>query len=1206
MGTKVFMRHIVGFLIFNFALSYSPNAKSETSATCPSRLYSADIHCTDGYYLYFDAIYGTGTEYALFCADSSGARTGGAIGYCIVDPLPPGTTPTPTPIPTPPPGSSPTPVPTPAPTPAVCEVKYRGSIVSADSRSLGERIPIIGTDLFLSYSSRFSPQYLGNWSLITPISSFNPDTWTVSNHHWYDSARQLLYHGDGWVMSATSTSDGAGHNLVVSGDGTAIYTFDAATGAHLKTASSLTGITLFTFSYDSGNRLTGISDSFSNTTNFIGDAFGNLSSIRAPYGQVTTVISSSGKIMSVTDPALGVYTLNYASGTNLLTSFQKPAGQISTFSYDGNGYLVQDLGNGGNSWNLSQTGTLTAGTINVISNLGRTTSHQTSVSGTGQNLRTDTYPDGNVNSHVENADGSIADSDHQKSISVYTTNDERFGILYHRVASRAVTMGASSSTSTFVQSASYPSGVTPNWFNFSMLSISKTTTGRTFTTSFNRSTGVESFSSPAGATANITLDAFERPSASQLGGDSPWTYSYDTNGRLNGVSQGAGQNSFSFTYNSNGFLRSMTNARSETTNYSYDLAGRVVQITLADSRFITKAYDSNGSITGITPPGGSGHGFSINAFELLSSYKPPALGPLITSTGYSYNNDRQLTQISRPDGQAVVYNYDLSSGRLASIAAPDGAYSYSYSPTDQTLSSISSPDNLTDIFTYLGNKIASNTQTRASDGYVYGKVSFGYDTDFRLTSRTIQAGPSGAPSTINFTYNNDDQPTAVGDLAISYSYPAGRLSGTVLGNISDAYTYDSYGNLSSYTATYTPTSTVLFSYTLTRDAASRIIGKSETIQGITTTFFYIYDSAGRLVSVTRNGTADASFAYDNNSNRTSGVVSGQSFTASYDAQDRISSFGSRAYFFNNNGDATGFQYSTGARASFNYDVFGSMKSGAPTSGVVFNYANDGLHRRVSKTIGSTVQWRALYQDSIRMAAQINPLTGTITQEYVYGLGRNVPDYLVAAGVEYRILTDHLGSPRFVVKAADGTIVERLNYDTVGRITRDSNTCFQPFGFAGGIVEPANGLVRFGARDYDPSIGRWTAKDPIRFGGGDTNLYDYVANDPVNGIDSKGTGPIIGGLICVALESLVAGGNGINALINNSSALANSASAEKSAGGKCSDLSNQTIDQLIADSQAQQNLQFSTLKNLVGYLTPNAAQSLFLALGCGAGLALPTP
>src|SRR5690606_1689899 len=33
--------------------------------------------------------------------------------------------------------------------------------------------------------------------------------------------------------------------------------------------------------------------------------------------------------------------------------------------------------------------------------------------------------------------------------------------------------------------------------------------------------------------------------------------------------------------------------------------------------------------------------------------------------------------------------------------------------------------------------------------------------------------------------------------------------------------------------------------------------------------------------------------------------------------------------------------------------------------------------------------------------------------------------------------------------------------------------------------------------------RWLAKDPIRFDGGDTNLYGYVLNDPVNFVDMEG-------------------------------------------------------------------------------------------------------
>ena len=61
----------------------------------------------------------------------------------------------------------------------------------------------------------------------------------------------------------------------------------------------------------------------------------------------------------------------------------------------------------------------------------------------------------------------------------------------------------------------------------------------------------------------------------------------------------------------------------------------------------------------------------------------------------------------------------------------------------------------------------------------------------------------------------------------------------------------------------------------------------------------------------------------------------------------------------------------------------------------------------------------------------------------------------------------------------------------------------PFGFAGGLHDRETGLVRFGYRDYDPDIGRWTAKDPILFAGGDTDLFGYVLNDPVNLIDPDG-------------------------------------------------------------------------------------------------------
>ncbi|WP_347242872.1 RHS repeat-associated core domain-containing protein, partial [Thermogutta sp.] len=46
------------------------------------------------------------------------------------------------------------------------------------------------------------------------------------------------------------------------------------------------------------------------------------------------------------------------------------------------------------------------------------------------------------------------------------------------------------------------------------------------------------------------------------------------------------------------------------------------------------------------------------------------------------------------------------------------------------------------------------------------------------------------------------------------------------------------------------------------------------------------------------------------------------------------------------------------------------------------------------------------------------------------------------------------------------------------------------------------LVRFGARDYDAQVGRWTARDPIKLNGG-PNVYAHSMGDFVNFADPDG-------------------------------------------------------------------------------------------------------
>jgi RHS repeat-associated protein len=105
--------------------------------------------------------------------------------------------------------------------------------------------------------------------------------------------------------------------------------------------------------------------------------------------------------------------------------------------------------------------------------------------------------------------------------------------------------------------------------------------------------------------------------------------------------------------------------------------------------------------------------------------------------------------------------------------------------------------------------------------------------------------------------------------------------------------------------------------------------------------------------------------------------------------------------------------------------------------------------------------------------------------------------------------------------ATGQVAQRMDYDEFGVVVADSNPGFQPFGFAGGLYDRQTKLTRFGARDYDAETGRWTAKDPILFLGGDTNLYGYVLSDPVNLVDSTGTQgtPLVDALIPYLTSSL---------------------------------------------------------------------------------------
>ncbi len=111
------------------------------------------------------------------------------------------------------------------------------------------------------------------------------------------------------------------------------------------------------------------------------------------------------------------------------------------------------------------------------------------------------------------------------------------------------------------------------------------------------------------------------------------------------------------------------------------------------------------------------------------------------------------------------------------------------------------------------------------------------------------------------------------------------------------------------------------------------------------------------------------------------------------------------------------------------------------------------------------------------------------------------------GVRTDYLTDALGSVTATVDSS-GNLQNTYRYKPYGEQLAKTGTAADPkFTWVGSLGYRQTGrkhsdtYVR--ARHYGSTVGRWTTKDPIGFDGRDWNLYRYVANNPIHGVDPSG-------------------------------------------------------------------------------------------------------
>jgi RHS repeat-associated protein len=86
----------------------------------------------------------------------------------------------------------------------------------------------------------------------------------------------------------------------------------------------------------------------------------------------------------------------------------------------------------------------------------------------------------------------------------------------------------------------------------------------------------------------------------------------------------------------------------------------------------------------------------------------------------------------------------------------------------------------------------------------------------------------------------------------------------------------------------------------------------------------------------------------------------------------------------------------------------------------------------------------------------------------------------------------------------GNVVNRISYDAFGAVTNETNPSVDfRFGYTGQELDPETGLYNYGRRFYNPGTGRFLNEDPTGFDAGDSNLYRYVGNNPINLVDPNG-------------------------------------------------------------------------------------------------------
>ncbi len=478
--------------------------------------------------------------------------------------------------------------------------------------------------------------------------------------------------------------------------------------------------------------------------------------------------------------------------------------------------------------------------------------------------------------------------------------------------------------------------------------------------------------------------------------------------------------------------------------------------------------------------------FQYNALNEIIQITEAANTPEQKITRTLYNTFGQKDAVTKPDGTTLHYTYD-SFGRLKTTTSSDQSisYAYQYNLLDQVLE-------VEDLNTHKKTERIYNQGDLIKETLSNGlSLTFTYDKTGRAKTITYpdQTG-------LEYTYNAVDlkeiHRIINGTRIYTHRDDSHSLSGQVLkttlpgshGTVD--YAFDSLGHCIQI-------DTAAFQQHVPPDGFDAA-GNLLKYEAQETSYQFTYDDNYQINS--ESGHADHSYAYDSLSNR---IVKDKE-THQHNSLNQIIKKGKEQLLYDHNGNLI-----QNGSFTYAYDALDRLIK-VTQNGNETTYTYDAFNRRMAKKQNGEEEY-FLYQGQ----EEIGRWKNNQVQELRL-LGKNPRNPMVALeikGTPYVPLHDMSGN---VICLLDlkGEVIERYRYTSFGESEilsptgerRSRSTIGNPWQYASKRLDEETGLIAFGVRYYDPSLGRWITPDPAGFTDG-PNLYAYVHNCPLLNFDQFG-------------------------------------------------------------------------------------------------------